>query len=353
VGSSHFGSAGDSGARWRSLANRKSTGDVPVNAAQRKRGTRGEVNSPPRERTRRRSRQRFTGLAGLALAPALPLGNGLALALAFFLSYGFGQALTDCFQLDTDSLSAPYRPLVRGAIRRRDVLWVSLIGLLAIATVFAVHNPLNVPAAGAAVLGLATYTYFKRRWWAGPFYNAWIVVVLALVGYLSGSVAGLGARPTALAATLSAVFFGYANFVLTGYYKDISADRATGYRTLPVRWGLRWSACVSDAFALITVLSAGAAVCTAWGPDSLRPAALPAILLLGTGTAAAIVAQVRLHAVRDESQAHRAIAPVVHAYILLLAAVAAAHKAGWTLGLFLFYAAFVLTMRRRPMREQI
>ena len=295
----------------------------------------------------------ITGLAGLALAPALPLGNGLALALAFFLSYGFGQALTDCFQLDTDSLSAPYRPLVRGAIRRRDVLWVSLTGLLAIAAVFAVHNPLNVPAAGAAVLGLATYTYFKRRWWAGPFYNAWIVVVLALIGYLSGSVAGLGVRSTALAATLSAVFFGYANFVLTGYYKDISADRATGYRTLPVRWGLRRSAGVSDAFAAIAVLSAGAAVYAAWGPGSLRPAALPAILLLGAGTAAAIVAQVRLHTVRDEAQAHRAIAPVVHAYILLLGSIAAAVQPSWSSILVLFYIGFLLVMGTRPMREQI
>ncbi|MBM3297987.1 MAG: penicillin-binding protein 2, partial [Candidatus Aminicenantes bacterium] len=54
------------------------------------------------------------------------------LALGFlplFLSYGFGQALTDCFQTDTDSLSAPYRPLVRGTISRGQVLAVSLGGL--------------------------------------------------------------------------------------------------------------------------------------------------------------------------------------------------------------------------------
>jgi 4-hydroxybenzoate polyprenyltransferase len=295
----------------------------------------------------------ITGLAGMALAPSLPLGNSLALALAFFLSYGFGQALTDCFQLDTDSLSAPYRPLVRGAIRRRDVLWVSLLGLLAIAAVFAAHNPLNVPVAGAAVLGLATYTYFKRRWWAGPFYNAWIVVAVALIGYLSGGGPLRGGQPSALTAALIAVFFGYANFVLTGYYKDVSADRATGYRTLPVRFGLRLSAPVSHGFAVITVLAAGAAVYSAWGHDTTGFGAVPAFLLLIGGTAAAMAGQVRLHTVRDESQGHRAIAPVVHAYILLLAAVAAAHKPDWNLGLVLFYAAFVLTMRRRPMREQI
>lgn len=297
----------------------------------------------------------ITGLAGLGLAPAIPLGNSLLLALAFFLSYGFGQALTDCFQLDTDSLSAPYRPLVRGSIRRRDVLWVSLIGLLAVAAVFATHNPLNVPLAILAVLGLATYTFFKRRWWAGPFYNAWIVVVLALVGYLAGfgRGQGLGADSIAVAATLAAVFFGYANFVLTGYYKDISADRATGYRTLPVRFGPSISARVSDVFALLMVASAAAGVYAGGSHGASALEIVPALVLAAAGIAAACIAQIRLHAVRDERQAHRAIAPVVHAYILLLAAVAAAQRPGWTLGLFLFYAAFVLTMRSRPMREQI
>lgn len=295
----------------------------------------------------------ITGLAGLALAPTVPLGNTLLLALAFFLAYGFGQALTDCFQLDTDSLSAPYRPLVKGAIRRRDVLWVSLIGLLAIAAVFAAHNPLNAPLAAVAVLGLATYTFFKRRWWAGPFYNAWIVVVLALVGYLSGVRHGQSADPLALTAMLATVFFGYANFVLTGYFKDISADLATGYRTLPVRYGIRWAARVSDGFALLAIVGASAAIFTGQERTATGFEAWPALLALAGGAAFAIVSQIRLHSVRDEGQAHRAIAPAVHTYILLLVAVALAHRPEWTPGLYIFYAAFVVTLRRRPMRQQI
>ena len=73
----------------------------------------------------------FTGLLGMALGSPLAAWPALALGAAFFLSYGFGQALTDCFQTDTDALSSPYRPLVRGEIARRDVLGVSLAGLLA------------------------------------------------------------------------------------------------------------------------------------------------------------------------------------------------------------------------------
>jgi len=39
--------------------------------------------------------------------------NILMAFIPFFLGYGFGQALTDCFQIDTDTISAPYRPLVK------------------------------------------------------------------------------------------------------------------------------------------------------------------------------------------------------------------------------------------------
>jgi hypothetical protein len=62
---------------------------------------------------------------------------------------------------------------------------------------------------------------------------------------------------------------------------------------------------------------------------------------------------VRIHGVSDESEAHRAIEPVVHAYILLLSAIAALQKPTWTFGLILFYAVFLAAMRRRPMKEQI
>ena len=55
------------------------------------------------------------GLVGLAMTDLPPLAFGAAF-LAFFLSYGLGQALTDVFQRDTDALSSPYRPLVRGEI---------------------------------------------------------------------------------------------------------------------------------------------------------------------------------------------------------------------------------------------
>ncbi len=297
----------------------------------------------------------ITGIAGLALASSVSLAAALALGVVFFLSYGFGQALTDCFQIDTDTLSAPYRPLVRGEIGVRNVMLVSLVGLLVSGAVLMLFNPWNLLLAGLAIVGLATYTPFKRRWWAGPFYNAWIVGVLALIGYASG-LGSDGATPqasTALVGTLLCVFFGYANFVLTGYYKDVSADRATGYNTLPVVFGLRISAWISDTFALLALAGTAMAIHAALARAELVPGHDVALIFLTAGAAASAIAQYRLHRIEGEIDAHRAIAPVVHAYILMLSAVAAAVKPAWASSLVIIYIGFLCVMQRRPMKAQI
>ncbi len=67
----------------------------------------------------------ITGIAGLSFAAELDLFKTLLIFIACFLSYGFGQALTDCFQIDTDSISSPYRPLTQGIVNRNHFLIIS------------------------------------------------------------------------------------------------------------------------------------------------------------------------------------------------------------------------------------
>lgn len=296
----------------------------------------------------------ITGVAGLSFAPDRTTWSTLCLALAFFLSYGFGQALTDCFQLDTDSLSAPYRPLVKGTIRRDDVMMVSVIGLTVIGAVVALYNYRNILLAGLAVVAVATYTPLKRRWWGGPFYNAGIVAMLFLIGFASGVGAGsVGSWSLAATGAVFATFFGYANFVVIGYYKDISADRATGYHTLPVVFGMRTAAVVSDALALLTLAGCGVAIYATLSNGTFHIEQGASFMLLAGGVVATVVAQVRLHGVRDESVAHRAIGPVVHAYMLLLSAITILQKPSWALAVVLSYVGFVVAMKFRPMKQQI
>ena len=79
----------------------------------------------------------------------------------------------------------------------------------------------------------------------------------------------------------------------------------------------------------------------------------PSLALVVVGASAAILGQVRLHAVTRDCEAHRAISLVVRAYVLLLAGLAAVNRPGWSPFLVLFCAGFEWVLRRRPMREQI
>ena len=62
-----------------------------------------------------------TGICGMSFIDELSVSKAILISLASFLSYGFGQALTDCFQTDTDSISSPYRPLTQGRISKFQV----------------------------------------------------------------------------------------------------------------------------------------------------------------------------------------------------------------------------------------
>ncbi len=292
----------------------------------------------------------ITGLTGLSFVPDLAPWRTLILFAVFFLSYGFGQALTDCFQIDTDTLSSPYRPLTRGAIRKKDVLLVSLSGLGVSGLILARAAWINLPLSLLAVFGLATYTYFKKRWWAGPFYNAWIVLLLCIIAFTAGMGQWTGYRVLSINFVLTAVmvFFGYANFVLVGYFKDVSADCQTGYRTFPVVYGFKKSSLLSDAFALLTI--------SAWiiFVDLNRTTFRWFAGLFGvSGLLVLLYTQIMAYRLRSEKDAHQAVVPVVHAYILILGSIVISQKPAWTLWIFVFYAAFVLTLKFRPEQNQI
>lgn len=284
-------------------------------------------------------------LVGLAFARGAPAWRAVPTFAVLFLSYGFGQALTDCFQTDTDAISAPYRPLARGAVARAQVLAASLVGLLGGAAVLAALEPASLPLALAAVGGLAAYSPLKRTWWGGPPWNAGVVALLPPLALLaaSGHVPG---DPAFLAAVL-AVFFAYADFVLTGYFKDLSADRQTGYLTLPVRFGWQPAAAVADLVAL-AALAAGAAGL------ALSPQGSPWAWAAWVAAAALSAHAHRgLHAARHEREAHRPIAGVVRAFLLLCAALALRQRPGWGLPLAAFLALFEVALRRRPEVTQI
>lgn len=294
----------------------------------------------------------LAGVAGLALGPEVRASRLVPAAVAFFLSYGFGQVLTDCFQRDTDALSAPDRPLSAGRLDRRLALAGSVAGLGACGGTFVLLEPRSAPLVVASIAGLALYTPLKRRWWAGPPWNAAVVALLVPLGWAcAGGLRGTAAPPLALAAATLAAFFAYADFVLVGYFKDVEADRATGYRTLPVAFGRPRAAAVAHLLPVLG-LGAGLVAIQALGPPRTG-GGLVAALLWAAAAATARAGHLRLASVRTDALAHAAIVPVVVSFVFLMAAIVSAARPGWWPLALLCAAAFPLAVARRPVRAQV
>jgi 4-hydroxybenzoate polyprenyltransferase len=285
------------------------------------------------------------GMVGLALAGELDRPVFVGSSMVFFLSYGLGQSVTDVFQTDTDALSAPERPLVRGEVRPQDVLGVALAGLALCAAWFALVNLWTLVVSAVCVFGLVTYTPMKRRWWAGPAWNAWIVALLPLIGVLCAGgnlVQALADGRVRLA--MGATLFSYMVFVLLGYLKDVDADRATGYDTLAVHFGRRTAVVVSLACALAAaVLSRSLVLGETPG----------AAALWATGVLIMIGAHAVAWNVSSDDRAYPAITASVVGFVavhlgMVAALIPSFTAAGWALAAT---AAIALTMR--PSRRQV
>jgi 4-hydroxybenzoate polyprenyltransferase len=295
----------------------------------------------------------MTGICGMSFIVDLSILKSFWIFLASFLSYGFGQALTDVFQTDTDSISSPYRPLTQGIISKSQVLTISILGLIFCIAVFSIYNPLNLVLGVVSGLGLATYTYFKKRFWAGPFYNAWIVGVLFLMAYLCGSEFGSIFSSKKLLFGLSAVFWGYANFVLVGYFKDVEADRATGYNTILVTFGRRVASVISNIFGLLTVLSVGLIFIFSHPIPVQRLNSLYAIIVFCVGIIVMVFCQTFVHFINKDDESSLVINLSVHAYIILLSSITLFNKPAWFSSIIIFYLLFNLTIYLRPSKNQI
>ncbi len=296
-----------------------------------------------------------TGLVGLSFVPGISTARFLACFFAFFLSYGLGQALTDVFQTDTDRISSPYRPLSSGKISKGAVMALSLLGLGACAAVFLWCNPWAIIFSALGVVGLVTYTPFKRRWWGGPFWNSGVVIVLPVIGYLCGE-----ADPRIVLSNQllwlanGSIFFSYSIFVLLGYFKDLSADRQTGYNTIPVVFGWNTGIVVSGFFCLLMIGFGLMVIARTWTPPQIWT--LPnvtALFLWGLGSAFVISAHFMMWRIRREEDSHPAVAMTVRGFVLVQSGVAAwldPALVAWALFLSIGFEA---ALRLRPESSQI
>lgn len=294
-----------------------------------------------------------TGIGGMSFITELSVSKSILIFLASFLSYGFGQALTDVFQTDTDSISSPYRPLIKGMISKTQVLSISIIGLIFCVGIFSIYNPINLLFGILSGIGLATYTFFKKKFWAGPFYNAWIVGVLFLMAFLCGSDFSSIINNSKLIYSLLTVFLGYANFVLVGYFKDVEADRLTGYNTLPVVYGRRIASIISNVFGLLTIIATLLIFIDFFSMSELFSNHFYSTIILFAGIIVMVLCQILVHFIKNDNESSKAITLSVHAYIILLSSIAILNKPEWIIQMIIFYLLFNLTISLRPAKNQI
>ena len=185
------------------------------------------------------------GLSGMVLAyQDPPLWRTLATFVICFFSYGFIQALCDTFDLETDRINAPFRPMVSGELPVKTVVMILGCLLLGVAGIFFLMNPILLAVQAIALVFSVTYNRMKRIPHVGPLWNGVIVATLPYIGAFGVSDAhSLTELPAVIHANAAIVGLVYAGFVLTGYFKDVTGDSQTGYRTAPVAYGIhraRW-----------------------------------------------------------------------------------------------------------------
>lgn len=297
-------------------------------------------------------------LVGMAHIPDTNYFHLLLVFPSFFLSYGVCQAMTDVFQTDTDAISSPYRPLVRGEITKGAVFTVSFILIACGGLIMALINPWLLAPCLMLVLGLSTYVFFKRTWWGGPPWNSWIAAMIPIGGRMMDpefecikSFIAPNETSLPMVYTVLLVFFAYCNFVVAGYFKDISADRATNYNTFQVRFGWFASAIYSDILAALSILFTYLAIKPVIVLGGF-PAKASLSLLIVTAILN-IIAQVQLHIIRDEEKSNGPIATVVRSFILYCSVIIVAFKPGWIPFLVINYILFEMVLKARPEKTQV
>jgi 4-hydroxybenzoate polyprenyltransferase len=288
----------------------------------------------------------IAGASGIAMQEQVAPLEAVISFIIFFFGYGFGQALTDCFQTDTDKLSAPYRPLSAGILSTKQVLTVSIIGLMLSAVILYLLNPTSFFLSCLAVFGLATYSYIKKHvWFAGPLYDAWIVALLPLMGFFAVAAAGGKSLPLSSIPNLTVTLFSYTSFVLIGYLKDISADKATGYRTFPVVWGWNKTMFAGDLVALVTLSFY-------W----LEPHTNNYEIVVAVCASIMIIyAQLAGHFTKSKTEQGSlpAILATLRSFILFHIAIIVHFHPSWMLYAVVYFILFELTLHKRPSKYQV
>lgn len=186
-----------------------------------------------------------------------------------------GLVTSDYHDRALDRIEKPQRPIPSGRVGEREGFWL-MIGTIAAGFVGALALGWRtfLLAWLVMVLGVGYARSLKARGFLGHFDRG----VLASLTVVFGSIAATGGVPR-LVWPLIVLFFCHDSATnLLGAVRDIEGDRAAGYQTVPVRYGIAVSAVIAGTLMGLWVVIAG-------GYSVLVRAVPLSLLLLGTAVA--------------------------------------------------------------------
>jgi geranylgeranylglycerol-phosphate geranylgeranyltransferase len=203
-----------------------------------------------------------SGLLALAGAEVASLGHIAAgrvvlVALVALCGWEAGLYAGDYFDRDLDAQSKPTRAIPSGRVSAREA-WCVMVALILIGCMAALA--LGVPNLLIAIvttgLGIAYSKTLKARALLGNFDRG----VLGIAAVAFGAAASSSIAWLPLLLLMAMVFCHDSSTNLVGAMRDMDGDRAAGYQTVPVVYGMGraadiacWLALASSAFALCTL----------------------------------------------------------------------------------------------------
>ncbi len=176
--------------------------------------------------------------------------------LVFFipiLGWIAGLYLADYFDKTLDAIQKPHRPIPSGRISSREALIVgaayAIIGL-GLTFLLPLINIVLVFIAGTLVLCYAKYT--KAKGLLGNFNRGAMTVMTYLFGVFS--IDTTSAIPVSLLMLSLVFFFHDTNSNIIGAIRDVHGDKAGGYATTPVKYGIRLTLIISVTLTIMYLL---------------------------------------------------------------------------------------------------
>jgi geranylgeranylglycerol-phosphate geranylgeranyltransferase len=179
--------------------------------------------------------------------------SSVAIVLAAFsgaLSAASGNIINDYFDVETDKINRPDRPLVSNVLARRNAISIYIIFSVISLFISYFINPAALLTNVCALTLLFFYSYkFKKVILLGNL----IVAFLTGLAFIYGGIAVNNFK----SALIPAIFAFLINFIreLVKDMEDIEGDKSAGVFSFPYLYGLKLSKLIITAFSVILIIS--------------------------------------------------------------------------------------------------